>query len=305
MSSDLSQKTILITGGSTGIGKAAATALAKMGAHIVIVAHDPQRAAAAQTVIRSASTHPNKAVDVLLADLSSQQAIRELAAEITQKYPRIDILINNAGATSGRRRVTVDELEYTFALNHLAYFLLTHLLLDTIKNSTPARIVNVSSDAHNGSRINFDDLQGEKTYSPWGAYGQSKLANILFTVELARQLEGTGITVNCLHPGFVNSRFGRDGDINRFSTAMLAVMARLFALTPEQGADTVVYLASSPDVANITGKYFVARKEKTPSKEATDPETAEQLWQVSEVLTGLAEAPMDEDDEELEMEEPS
>jgi NAD(P)-dependent dehydrogenase (short-subunit alcohol dehydrogenase family) len=214
-----------------------------------------------------------------------QKEIRKLADDFKSKFKRLDILVNNAGAVFNKRFETVDGLEMTFALNHLSYFLLTNLLLDTIKASVPSRIINVSSDAHKGAKINFDDLQGKTKYGTMRAYGQSKLANILFTYELARKLEGSGVTSNVLHPGFVASSFGSN------MTGVFRLVLRflhLFALSPEKGAETSIYLATSPNVANTTGKYFVKKKEVRTSAESYDEKVAEKLWKVSEELTKLS-----------------
>lgn len=286
MKSDMTGKIILVTGANTGIGKAAATALAKMGAHVVMVARDKAKGEAAQVELKTASG--NAKVDLLLADLSSQQAIRQLAAEFKSKYARLDVLLNNAGAIAGQRRVTVDGLEYQFALNHLNYFLLTNLLLDVLKANAPARIVNVSSNVHTGGRINFDDLQMEKRYNSFGAYAQSKLANVLFTYELARRLEGTGVTVNTLHPGVVRTSFSKDGDTRGLLRFVFDLFLRVGGISVEQGAKTSVYLASSPDVAGVTGKYFDQSKAVSSSKQTYDMAVAQRLWQVSETLTGLS-----------------
>ncbi len=285
LSAQMKGKVVIVTGANTGIGKAAAAKLAEMGAHIIMVARDERRGQVAQQEIKTASGSTR--VDLLIADLSSQQSIRQLATSIQHGYEHIDVLLNNAGGVFGERRLTVDGLEYTFALNHLGYFLLTHLLLDLLKKSAPARIINVSSGAHTGGHMQFDDLQGAQKYSPFGAYSQSKLANVLFTYELARRLEGTGITVNCLHPGFVNTRFGRDGDLSGPLAKLLPLIAPLMGRTPERGADTAVYLASDPQFERVTGKYFDTRKDTRSSRESYDTATAQRLWTVSEEMTGL------------------
>jgi NAD(P)-dependent dehydrogenase (short-subunit alcohol dehydrogenase family) len=225
--------------------------------------------------------------DLLLADLSAQAAIRELAGQILQRCPRIDVLINNAGAVFASRSTTVDGLETTFATNHLAYFLLTNLLLERLKASAPTRIVNVSSRAHTSAGgIPFDDLQAEHGYSGWRRYAESKLANILFTRELARRLEGTHVTVNALHPGVVATGFGQGGS---FWLRLGLTIGRPFLLSPEQGAETVIYLATAPAVATVTGKYFAKCAEATPSPVAHDNALARRLWEVSAKLTGLGE----------------
>src|SRR5688572_11336879 len=244
-------KICLVTGGTNGIGKIAARELARMGATVVIVGRDAQKTSQVVEEIRTASG--NKNVDSLLADLSSQQEVRRLADEFKSKYSHLHVLLNNAGGFFMRRQRSVDDIEMTFALNHLAYFLLTNLLLDTIKASAPARIINVSSDAHTSGKIEFDNLQGERNYSP-RAYDNSKLANILFTMELARRLEGTGVTVNALHPGFVATGFAKNN--GKVFAALISIFTPLVARSPAKGAETSVYLASSPSVQVITGEYF-------------------------------------------------
>lgn len=275
-------KVCMVTGANSGIGKVTALELARMGATVVMVCRNRQKGEAAQAEIRRATG--NAAVDLLLGDMASQQSIRDLAVAFKAKYDRLHLLVNNAGAMSMQRTLTVDGLETTFAVNHLGYFLLTNLLLDVIKASAPARIVSVSSDAHKIGPMPFDDLQGEKKYHGFRAYGQSKLANILFTVELARQLEGSGVTVNCLHPGMVDTNFGNGMKLPwPFGWIM-----RQLTISPEQGAQTSLYLATSPAVEGVTGKYFAKKKLAKPSRAAQDAEAARRLWQVSAELTGLA-----------------
>ena len=275
-------KVCLVTGGTSGIGKATALELAKLKASVIIVGRNRKRGESAQEEIRSKSGNQN--VELMLADLSSQQSIRQMAQEFKSKRERLDVLINNAGVFMLRRSLTVDGIEKTFAVNHLAPFLLTDLLLDLLKKSAPSRIVNVASATHYGKRVRFDDLQGKRRYSGFWAYGQSKLANILVTYSLARKLEGTGVTVNCLHPGFVRTNLGRDNGPLFF----FFKLATIFAVSPEKGAETVIHLASSPEVSGVTGKYFEDRKEVRSSDESYDVETARRLWQVSEELTGLS-----------------
>lgn len=284
---ELKGKTILITGATNGIGKAAAFELAVQGGEIVIIGRNPFRTRQVVEQIKTASGNP--AVDGLDADLSSMADIRKLAQSFRQKYPRLHILINNAGGIFANRRVTVDGFERTFALNHLAYFLLTDLLLDMLKSSAPDRIINVSSRSHEGAALNFDDLQNEQHYNYGGyrAYGQSKLANLLFTYELARRLAGTGVTVNAVHPGAVASGFGVN---NRGIMQVGMRIFHQFALTPKQGADTVVYLASSPEVEGITGKYWTNRKQIPSSPESYDEEAQKHLWSLSAQLTAIPEA---------------
>ena len=276
-------KSVLVTGGSGGIGKATAIGLAALGARVGITGRDPARTEAAAAGIRATPGSP--VVDAFAADMSVQAGVRRLAAQVLDTYPRLDVLVNNAGGFWAHRHVTADGLERTFALNHLAPFLLTSLLLDRLTASAPARIITVSSGAHARGRIDFDDLQGERNYSGQHAYSQSKLANVIFTYELARRLEGTGVTATVLHPGVVRTRFGAEDQ-----AAYLAVMirvARLFMKTPAQGAGTPIYLASSPQVEGITGRYFVNRKPKTSSKVSYDTTAAARLWQASTDLAGM------------------
>jgi len=276
-------RTCLITGATSGIGRVAALEIARLGAKLTLVARDRGRAEAAVSEIRAESR--NDEIDFLLADLSSQQSIRELARELLARGQPLHVLVNNAGVFALRRSLTVDGIETVFAVNHLGYFLLTGLLLDRLKESAPARIVNVASDAHSWGTIDFDDLGGERSYRSMRIYGRSKLANILFTYELARRLEGTRVTVNCLHPGAVATRLGsQNGAIARFLIGLL----RPFLRTPEAGAETVVHLAASPDVEGVSGKYFIDRHEARSSEESRDPAVAHRLWELSARMTGLA-----------------
>jgi NAD(P)-dependent dehydrogenase (short-subunit alcohol dehydrogenase family) len=280
---DLTGKICLITGSTSGIGKVTARELAGMGPTIVLVARDRNRGESTRDEIRAATD--NDLVDLLLADLSSQQSIRDLAAAFKERYQQLHVLVNNAGAINGARTLTVDGYEATFAVNHLGYFLLTELLLDLLKASAPSRIVNVASDAAGRGHINFDDLQGEGRYGAWRAYSQSKLANILFTFELARRLQGTGVTVNAVHPGTVSTNFGRSGG------RLLSLGLRLaspFMRTPQKGAETVIYLASSPEVEGVSGKYFVDCTERQAPNKAYDEVVAQRLWDVSAELTHIA-----------------
>ena len=281
---DMAGKTCIVTGATSGIGEVAAEAIAGQGARLVLVGRNRERCDATADRIRKQTG--NADVDWLLADLSVQSEVRRLAAEIAGRYPRIDVLVNNAGALFANRRESDDGIEMTLALNHLGYFLLTNLLLDTLRASAPARVVNVASDAHRAARrgINFDDLQGRAHYGAMRAYSQSKLANILFTNELARRLEGTGVTANSLHPGFVATRFGQD---NGWFGKLFTLTAAVFAIRPDAGAKTTVYLASSPEVEGVTGQYFVRCQPATPTPAARDPEAAARLWKISSELTGL------------------
>lgn len=277
----MSGKAVLITGGTGGIGKATAIGLATLGARVAVTGRDPARTRAAVEDIAGASG--NTAIDGYVADLSSQAEVRRLASEVLAAYPRLDVLVNNVGGFWATRHITADGLEHTFAVNHLAGFLLTDLLLDRLKASAPARIVTVSSGAQSMGRIDFDDLQGERGYSGQQAYNASKLANVIFTYELARRLAGTGVTANVLHPGVTRTAFGAE-DPSPFWAFMIPVV-RPFMKTPAKGAETPIYLASSPEVEGVTGTYFANRRPKTSNKAAYDTAAAARLWQVSEQLT--------------------
>ena len=273
----------MVTGATSGIGVVTAKALAQEGATVIVVGRNKEKSFSVVDQIKKKTGNPN--VQYMLADLSVQKEVRQLTEDFTGKFKRLDILVNNAGAVFNKRIETVDGLEMTFALNHLGYFLLTNLLLGTIKASAPSRIINVSSDAHKGAKINFDDIQGTKKYGVMRAYGQSKLANILFTYELARKLEGSGVTSNALNPGFVASSFGS----NMSGTFRLILrFLQLFAMSSENGAETSIYLATSPNVANINGKYFVKKKEVRTSVKSYDKNIGEKLWKVSEELTNFS-----------------
>ena len=280
-------KNVLVTGGTAGIGKATAVGLATLGARVAITGHERGRAEAAAADIRAASGNP--AVDLFTADMSSQAEVRRLAGTILHAYPRLEVLVNNVGGFWAHRHVTTDGLEHTFAVNHLSAFLLTNLLLDRLKASAPARVVTVSSGAHATGRIDFDDLQGAAGYSGKRAYSASKLANIMFTYELARRLQGTGVTATVLHPGVVRTNFGTD-DPASLINAMLPLM-RPFMKTPAAGAATTIYLASSAEVDGVTGRYFANRKPRTSTKVSYDTAVAAQLWKVSTELVGLATVP--------------
>jgi NAD(P)-dependent dehydrogenase (short-subunit alcohol dehydrogenase family) len=275
-------KICLVTGATNGIGKATAQALARMGATVVIVGRNASKTAQTVKEIRAASV--NKNVDSLLADLSSQQEIQRLADEFKSKYSHLHVLINNAGGFFMKRQISVDGIEMTFALNHLASFLLTNLLLDTLEASAPARIINVSSGAHTSGKIEFDNLQGERNYRP-RAYDDSKLANVLFTMELARRLDGSGVTVNALHPGFVATGFAKNN--GRVIAAFIGLLAPLVARSPAKGAETSVYLASSPSVDGITGEYFHDSRVVPVAPQATDIVVARKLWDVSTEMVHL------------------
>jgi NAD(P)-dependent dehydrogenase (short-subunit alcohol dehydrogenase family) len=278
----LDKRICVVTGANSGIGKEISRGLAAEGWKVLMVTRDRERGEAAQEDV--VATTGNQDVELLLCDLSSQRRIRELASTILERCLRLDLLVNNAGLTLGKRVVTEDGLETTFAVNHLAPFLLTNLLLSRIQESAPARIVTVSSDAHRGAKIDFDDPNGEKSFSGWRAYGQSKLANILFSRELARRVQGTGVTSTCLHPGVVRTEFGRNGP--GFIRVWFK-LAGLFLLSPARGADTATWLASSPEVEGASGGYYEKRKLAKPDAAARNPESARRLWELSERLTGL------------------
>ena len=278
---DMSGRICLVTGATRGIGRATAEALAKSGAHVLLHGRD---SASVGAVCREMIRYGQ--VTGVVGDLSSLAAVRKLAAEISAQYPRLDVLVNNAGTGTRRRQVTVDGYERTFAINHLAPFLLTNLLLERLKAGKAARVVTVSSMAHRGAKLDFDDLNWEtRKFSGLGAYGASKLANILFTVELASRLAGSGVTANCLHPGVVATNIftafgGRTGKV-------FTVLLRPFMLSPADGAKTSIYLASSPEVANVTGKFFDKCREVAPTPAAQDLGVAKRLWEVSAKLTRL------------------
>ena len=275
-------KTVLITGGTGGIGRAAAIGLASMGARVGITGRDRDRAGRAAAAIAQESGNP--AVDVFVADMSSQTEVRRLAREVISAYPRLDVLVNNAGVFRSERITTADGLETTFAVNHLAYFLLTNLLLDSLEAGAPSRIVNVASADHSNATIAFDDLQGEKGYRGAKAYSQSKLANVLFTHELARRLRGTGVTATCLHPGVVGTNLG-SGVSGAFGFVVRAL--RPFMKSPAKGAETSIYLASSPEVEGSSGRYFVTKAEARSSDVSYDERLARRLWEASAELTNL------------------
>jgi NAD(P)-dependent dehydrogenase (short-subunit alcohol dehydrogenase family) len=279
-------KVALITGGTGGIGKATAIGLATMGARVAITGRDLARAEQAASDIRTASTNP--AVDAFAADMSSQAEVRRLAVAVLDAYPRLDVLVNNVGGFWAHRHATADGLERTFALNHLASFLLTNLLLDRLKASAPTRVVTVSSGAQSMGRIDFDDLQGARNYSGQRAYNQSKLANIMFTNELAHRLEGTGVTANSVHPGVVRTNFGAEDQAWFFT--VISRVARPLLKTPAKGAQTSIYLASSPEVDGVSGRFFVNRMPKTPNKVAYDTKMTARLWDVSADLVGMTSA---------------
>jgi NAD(P)-dependent dehydrogenase (short-subunit alcohol dehydrogenase family) len=272
----------LITGGTSGIGKAAATALAAMGAEVVVSGRNKERGEAAVGEIRARSG--SEKVSLMLADLAVQAEVRGLAQAFKERHDRLDVLVNNAGVIQSKRTETPDGIESTLAVNHLAPFLLTNLLLDLLKESAPSRIITVSSEARRGAEIDFDDLQSERRYRAFPVYGMTKLANILFTYELAERLEGTGVVANCLHPGSVNTNFANN---NRSLGTLIFRAFKPFMRTPEQGADTVVYLAVSPETGKMTGRYLTDRKVISSYEEPHDVLAQKRLWEVSEELTNL------------------
>jgi NAD(P)-dependent dehydrogenase (short-subunit alcohol dehydrogenase family) len=282
----LAGRTVLVTGATTGIGRATALGLASMGARLAITGRDRGRTEDAAREIRAAGGGP---VDLFVADLSSQAQVRRLAGEVLGCLPRIDVLVNNVGGYWHTRHVTAEGLERTFALNHLAPFLLTHLLLDRLTQSAPTRVVTVASGAQAQGRIDFDDLQGERSYSGSRAYNQSKLANVLFTYELARRLRGSAVTANALHPGMVSTSFGAEdpGLVQR----LLVPFLRPFMKPPVRGAATSIHLASAPDLEQVSGRYFANSRPKKSSPRSYDEAVAARLWEVSGDLVGLPATP--------------
>jgi NAD(P)-dependent dehydrogenase (short-subunit alcohol dehydrogenase family) len=273
----------MITGANRGIGKATALGLAKMGAQVVMICRDSERGGAAQDEIKRESG--NQAVELLLADLSSQASIRQLAQEFNSKYAELNVLVNNAGTYRTRRTLSVDGIEIHFAVNYLAPFLLTNILLEALKAGAPSRVVNLAGIYHRKARINFDDLMSEKDYSASDANKQAKLALVIYTYELARRLEGTGVTVNCLHPGAVaTDPLQSDPDSSPLMRFFYKFMKPFFA-SPEKGAQPSIYLASSPDLEGVTGKFFDRKTEAPSSPESHDQSIARRLWDTSEELT--------------------
>ncbi len=274
-------KVVLITGGTSGIGKAAATALAAMGAEVVVAGRNRERGEAAVGEIRRESR--SEKVSLMLADLAVQAEVRDLADKFKARYDRLDVLVNNAGLIQSRRTETPEGIELTLAVNHLAPFLLTNLLLDLLKSSAPSRIITVASEARRQAEIDLDDLQSERRYRAFPVYGMTKLANILFTYELAERLRETGVVANCVHPGGVNTDFGNN---NRSLGILLFRAIKPFMRTSQRGADTVIYLASSPAAGEMSGKYLMDRKEVSPAQ-PRDKGLQQRLWEVSEELTNL------------------
>ena len=275
-------KTVLITGGTSGIGKATAVALAAMGANVVVAGRNRERGGAAVGEIRARSH--NESVELMLADLSVQAEVRGLAEEFLGSHGRLDVLVNNAGLVQSKRTETPDGIETTLAINHLAPFLLTNLLLERLEQSAPSCVITVSSEAQRWGKMDFEDLQSRRKYRGFPVYGMTKLANIMFTYELAERLNGTGVTANCLHPGPVRTNFGQN---NRGPMALFFRTFKPFMRSPEQGADTLVWLASSPEVDGVSGKYFSDRKEIEAKSVASDRAARRRLWEISEELTSL------------------
>jgi len=272
-------KVCIVTGANTGIGKETALGLARLGATVVMVCRDRERGEAAQREIKQKSGNSN--VDLMLCDFSSQNSIRQFVRDFTERHHRLDVLINNAGVVLRQHSMTEDGLESTFAINHLGYFLVTNLLLDVLKKSAPSRIVNVASTAHKYGKLDISGWPTGRNYSSFGAYANSKLANVLFTYELARRLKGSGVTSNCLHPGGVGT------NLFRGLPAFMQTLIKLVTISPERGARTSIFLASSPEVEGVTGKYFARSKQQQSSVASRDEEAANILWEVSAELTGL------------------
>jgi NAD(P)-dependent dehydrogenase (short-subunit alcohol dehydrogenase family) len=273
-------KVCLITGANAGIGKETALGLARMQATVVMVCRDRERGFTAQQEIKQQSG--NDSIELMICDLASQNSIRRLASDFKERHDRLDVLINNAGVLLREHSLNEDGIENTFAINHLGYFLLSNLLLDVLKKSAPSRIVNVASTAHKYGKLNIGDWVTGAGYSAFSAYANSKLANVLFTYELARRLEGTGVTANCLHPGGVGT------NLFRGLPGFLQALIKLVTISPERGARTSIYLSSSSDVEGVSGKYFARRKQEKSSAASHSEEAARRLWEVSEELTGTS-----------------
>ena len=274
-------KTCVVTGANSGMGFVVARELARMGANVVLVCRSQSKGDLASSEIRRVTG--NESVELMIADLASLESVRKFARDFKQSHQKLHVLVNNAGLILGKRTLTPDGLEATFEVNYLSHFLLTHLLLDVLKASAPSRIVNISSDAHTSGHMNFDDLQCERGYGGWKSYCQSKLAQILFTYELAERLKGTGVTVNCLHPGAVRTNWGDEA-----GTLGIGIrLARPFMLSPDKGAETALYVSTSPDLEGVSGKYFAKKREAQSSKESYDEEERRKLWDISMKLSGL------------------
>lgn len=284
LNTNMQGKVCIVTGATSGIGKATALGLAQMGATVVMVCRNKVKGEEAQNEIKEISG--NDAIDLMLADLSSQESIRQLAENFQQHYKHLDVLINNAGVVNLTRRETSNGYEMMFAVNYLAPFLLTNLLMEQLKTSAPARIINVSSDSHEAGYIKMDDLQSEKQYKFMRSYGQSKLALVLFTYELARRLQGTGVTANCLHPGFVATNIGQNG-VGSIGRGITKLIFSILGISPEEGAKTSIYLASSHEIEGITGKYFVKSIPVRSAPISYDETLQRQLWDESAKLVNL------------------
>lgn len=283
----MEDKIVMVTGATAGIGKVTARDLARRGATVIAVGRNPEKCETVVREIRTVTDNPN--VIYMVADLSAQSEIHRLATDFLARYDRLDVLVNNAGAVFTKRRESEDGIEMTFALNHLNYFLLTHLLLPALHIAPAARVVNVASDAHVTGTINFEDLEfKQRRYNAFAAYTQSKLANILFTYELARRLQGTSVTANALHPGFVSTRFGtNNGGIFK----LIPFVARFFGVNEEKGAETSIYLASSPDVEGVSGAYYSEGRLATSKQISYDITVQQRLWEISDVMTGITLSP--------------
>lgn len=279
----MARKVTIVTGASSGIGAVTARELARDGFHVFMICRNREKGEAARQAMRDATG--NDDVELIVADLGRQAEVHAAVEAFTRRSSRLDVLVNNAGAINLKRSTTADGIETTFAVNHLAPFLLTSLLLPVLKASTPARIVNVSSRAHFRTHMDFDDIEGKKHYEGWKTYSQSKLANVMFTYELARRLEGTGVTANCLHPGVIASGFGRN---ERTILNILVRIGKPFLMSPERGAKTILYLARAPEVEGVTGKYFDDdTSERRSSRASYDVEAQRRLWDLSERMTGV------------------
>jgi NAD(P)-dependent dehydrogenase (short-subunit alcohol dehydrogenase family) len=276
-------KFCMVTGANSGIGKVVSRELARMGANVIMVCRNESKGEAARSEVRGAAASSDS-VELMLADLSSLASVRKLADEYRSKFDGLDVLVNNAGLIIGGRRVTPDGLEETFVVNYLSHFLLTNLLLDLLVKSAPSRVVNVTSSAHYSGHMDFDDLQGTKRYGAMRAYCQSKLAQVLFTHELSRRVKDKGVTVNCVHPGAVRTSWGDEAGVLGLGIRL----ARPFMISPERGAETVVYLASSPRVSDVSGEFFSKKKAQRSSEESYSDEEARRLWDESMKLSGLA-----------------
>jgi NAD(P)-dependent dehydrogenase (short-subunit alcohol dehydrogenase family) len=287
---EMAGKVVVITGGNTGIGKEAAVGLASLGARVVVTSRNEERGRSARKQIADRSG--NDSVEVMSLDLASFRSIRSFAADVLDRFDHVDVLVNNAGLILHHRAETQEGFEETFGVNHLGHFLLTDLLLERLRASAPARVVVVSSTAHKSARqgLDFDDLQAEHKYRWAQAYSKSKLANIYFARELSRRLDGSGVTVNALHPGFVRSEFGRGGDLGGIYGWGIKYLASPFAISPEKGARTSIYLASSPEVEDVSGGYFYKCKPTAPSTVAQDDDAAGRLWDASEKLVASVPA---------------